>query len=530
MISSSSEVLYSLFDCLVKRFKKYERMVHSQEFSITYLYPGHVRGLLQANSHQMLFQQKQTIFKDDNFSYNVRVSLSKEQTTEHAFNHTQCIGTRARTRHKFIDGKFCYDFTEIVRDNVCDKTAYEVELEYLFCGDGYCDLPEWQRRIISLWKDLHGSLIIYTSQEKAQIIDDLGRLLGWSGSNIDKDSLVKPRNLKKRDLVYGGIVGNKTTSYVVSYKANGIRKLLVVNKRGLWLVHPPYNFNLFYGPEFSTDPSRVVDFLNKMSLTIYDCEALYSGERTNWDQPNNVKTTCLIFDCLCYADSDLRKRVYSSRIRYVRTLNNWSNSLANVSIAEKPVHHLLSVEGFFSTMKTIFENIDKQPWPTDGLVFSPWDVEYLPTAKRYPLNQRKLGVHYDVCKWKPCEEVTIDFCVRKDGAGQMSLSVYNGRELVSFVGSSINPLDPSKITWQSDILVSVPSGAIVEFEWKDAKAKAARQNRAKPRRCCTGQLGRNQQSNHTRGPTGIYLISLPCVPQSDQEVPIHQDTPWKQHP
>ena len=81
--------------------------------------------------------------------------------------------------------------------------------------------------------------IIYTQQERQEFITYVNGLVG--APHTAYDSLVggvikKPRNLKLDDLVWGGIMGNASTGYVVKHKIDGIRKLLVFATSGIWLI------------------------------------------------------------------------------------------------------------------------------------------------------------------------------------------------------------------------------------------------------------------------------------------------------
>lgn len=469
---------------------------------------------------EVLWQRKTNIENFDIFKsndYDIRISANVEETIEPPVNFV-IENTRERTRHSFSFGNqvMRLDLTEVIMtgaDRVARPT-YEVELEFLGTID---ELPFFEREIEVIYKLLRGTHLLYTTSILNTVISDMQKILGdyddtntkkrdtnikkRDPNNIDKRLLVEARNIKKRDIVYGGIVGNNMlneaevlatnsrrpnrngngTSYMVTYKADGFRKLLIIHSTGIWLIYPPYEFNLVMdAKQFTGNLAQLTQIFNG---TVLDGELV---------TPRIGKPTTyyyLAFDCLVspvanrankgsYIPSrSVQNSPYTGRREIVDTI---AGALKNATLIvdTKETYELTNPERFFSIVSAMLNKRDKLDYQEDGLIFIPTDCIYNPRSQRHPLSNRKLTEIPDVVKLKQAKDITIDFTIKWLEGNRIELMAYDkdSDALVPFRGSDINPVTPDMIDSTSPVLyvsgTPLPTGSIVEFEWSGDKLRA----------------------------------------------------------
>ena len=451
------------------------------------------------NKEQIVWQRKNNIQNFEINDYDIRISANVEETIEAPTNFI-IENTRERTRYSFTlhNEVMRLDLTEVIMTgaNKIARQTYEVELEFLGTID---ELPFFEREIEVIYKLLRGTHLLYTTNTRSTVIADIQKILGGDDpTNIDKRLLVEARNIKKRDLVYGAIVGNNTlkekgvlttaaqanrtgTSYVVTYKADGLRKLLIIHQTGIWLVYPPYEFN------FVIDAKQAANSLSTLikifSGTVIDGELVI---------PLVSKPTTyyyLAFDCLSspvpnlqvkgsyIASRNVQNNSYHERRKVVDAIATVLKNAALI-VDTKETYELLSPEEFFRVIPLMLDKRDTLDYQEDGLIFIPTDVIYNPLSQRHPLSTRKLIDIPDVVKLKQAKDITIDFTIKWLEGNGIELLAYDkaSDSLVPFVGSDINPVTPDMIDSTSPILyisgVPLPTGSIVEYEWSGGKFRA----------------------------------------------------------
>ena len=450
---------------------------------------------------QVVWQRKTNIENFEIRDYDVRISANLEETIEAPANFV-AENIRERTRHSFTLGisLMRLDLTEVIMTSA-DKVArptYEVELEFLGTID---DLPFFEQEVEVIFKLLRDTELLYTTSMKDQVIADINTVLGGTNpTNIDRNVLVEARNLKKRDLVYGGIVGNEQvkepavlvrpprvnrrtggTSYVVTYKADGLRKMLVVHRTGIWLIYPPFEFNLVIDAQRAT--VQVANLMKSFHGTVLD------GELVLPSVPKPTAYYYLAFDCLSSPVPNPRSRTADDKLIPSRGIQSRSypdrkaivdgiaGVLRNSSIIvdAKETHELETSEQFFTIVTNMLNRRDTLDYQEDGLIFTPVDAIYnpqsqlYPSGERRPLNERRLTDIPDVAKLKKTKDITIDFVIKWLDGNRIELMSYDGKALVPFRGSDINPVTPDMVDSTSPILypngVPLPSGSVVEYEW-----------------------------------------------------------------
>lgn len=411
-----------------------------------------IRKIVTADN-RVMFQRKTRITDKDFTEYDIRVSLSKEEDLSDIgnFSHTS-IRERSRRQFKYSD-YVIIDMTHVIMRDTSAIVRYEVEIEYT--GN---DANEFRNIIEIIFKILKDTENVYTNTIKNTLIRDISKIMGTDG--IRKESLVEARNIKKNDLVYGGLVGNKDTSYIVTYKADGNRKMLIFHKTGIWLVYPNFEYNLVL---LST--SNNAPLFNKLNGTILDGELVAN---------NKIKFRYLAFDTLSYVGYiDIQNKPYTERYEIVKTLSGiFRNDILTIDLKEWK--ELLTVQDYFREIPKFLDDRLYLDYKEDGLMFIPNNAVYNPKSHFYPLRDRVLTRYPDTCKWKPSDDMTIDFSIKwvmRDSGKILELCVFDKDAIVPFKGTDIAPITYDMIDYNNEMTKNLESGTIVEYEWNKGTKK-----------------------------------------------------------
>jgi hypothetical protein len=440
-----------------------------------------VNTTLFGDSPEVIFwQRKINIRNIEIYEYDIRISINVEETLEEIPSNFKPTVIRNRTRHSFKNNIIKIDMTEVMmmEEDKVIRPHYEVEVEFIGKSE---ELSNFSQQLENIFKLLRGTNIIYTNVIKRKLIDDVNEIIGTNKYGmIDKNVLVEARNIKRRDLVYGGIVGNNFiesknilsyprtqrmnvpgTNYAITYKADGLRKMLIIHTSGIWLVYPPYEFNLVING--TSNLTQITLFLQKFNGTILDGELVIPKEN------KNIKYWYLAFDCLSLLGSS--KIQFESYMRRRELVMGIGKSIQTpiLTIDVKPTEEIKTPRDFFRLVRNFLDNRDKLEYNQDGIMFIPIDVIYNPFSQKYDLKQRKLTRIPDTCKWKEGNDITIDFLIKWTGPGGKFLELYSYDEIlkenVLFRGSEINPFTSDMIDHNNELTLGKPSNIIVEYEW-----------------------------------------------------------------
>jgi hypothetical protein len=458
-----SKISYATFDRMKQRLAKVIK--YSEDvLSTVYIERGN-RQIVEPDG-KITTQTKQKIAIYDIPEYNIRLSLANEQPGILPLDFTPVtIRERIRTTYKYSP-YINIDFTEVIQTDLHRQTittTYEVEIEYIGSADNIIHLND---ELPTIYKYYLGSENIYTQSELSHFIRDLDRI---PPPRLERKQLVDARNLHRRDLVYGGIVGNKDTRYMVTYKADGFRKLLILHTTGLWLIYPPNEYNLV----IKSSPDNA-NLFNTTSISVIDGELVKSETGYYY----------LAFDTLIFANRDVRNKPYYDQDRQkstdmlVKVINARLGS-DPILVEVKPSALLADVPSYFRLVREYVNTRKNLPYEEDGLIFFPADTSYMSSSVNLPLNKRILTDVPDICKWKPGEQITTDFVIEWKFDKTFDLMVYDpdaydpekrkkGMNVV-FRGTHMNPLNPEIIDMKSVVLYPhnnpVPTGTVVEFAY-----------------------------------------------------------------
>ncbi|MEO6066605.1 MAG: hypothetical protein ABIQ41_01335 [Gemmatimonadales bacterium] len=430
----------------------------------------------------IIWQRKSRIQDIDLPQYDIRISSNLEEklaANEIPTNFTPTnIRNRTRTSFTLVDGLVKVDLTEVMmlQKGTTMLPRYEVEVEYL--GDA-TNIGVFAEQVEYIFRLLRGTNIIYTNEIKNKLIVDVVKILGSTRPDmIDKDVLVEARNIKRRDLLYGGIVGNEHvdddkilatprrpekqtpgTNYMITFKADGLRKMLIIHTTGIWLVYPPYEFNLVL------DTSLNVPQLDKLLLAMNG--TIFDGELVVPRVPKNIAYWYLAFDCLAFRNNaGIQRQPYTDRQKVVNAVSD-AIKTPILTMNTKESKEIKTPQDFFRLVNEFLDKRDLLEYDEDGLIFVPIDTYYNPMSQRYPLKDRALTHIPDTCKWKHGEDITIDFALKWLPNNMIDLQSYDDvkGEVVSFKGDTINPLTPDMIDHTNPLTLNKPYGLVVEYEW-----------------------------------------------------------------
>jgi hypothetical protein len=250
-------------------------------------------------------------------------------------------------------------------------------------------------------------------------IDELLKLYNWILDKIRElmqrqpvyPILSQAHNLRFPDLVYGGIVGNAKTDYVVGLKADGYRRYLrispLLEKGSISSIPGTVQIQLL------DERTRTVIFSSTVSLAqgielkqeyILEVEDIPVQNRKN-GAPSQK------YWVLAYDNLSLSQEPYLDRHLSLQAIFPTPLITADIVIEVKPIYRL-TYANFFVTLREILAQ--KPNFVTDGVIFTPLNLTYAEsTSWQAPDKQRYLSIHPDICKWKP--DITIDLEVTNEG-------------------------------------------------------------------------------------------------------------------
>lgn len=476
------------FNSSVKRphFEKFRKKLLAersleifQHTTVDYNESGDIRRIKNHQDDSITWQNKQRITDIDIKEYGVRVSVSKEIPMETVSDFKSAY-SRERFRYSYIieDGNVQIDMTDVTTTN--KKSTYqsfEVEAEFI----GKLDkLSIFSSSLNKIFRWLYSTNVIYTVEQKNNLITDINAVLGGTSKyTIDSRNLVEARNLRPRDLVWGGLIGNTKGVYTVAYKTDGERKLCVLHKSGIWLIYPPFEYNL-------VQPIGLPD-----AISIFDGELVDKPQRRNGALDNNAIYWFICFDCLVHKnDISIQIKSHKERMKTIEGIISQPGPLKGkiLTLGTKTFHALKTPADFFQRMRLMFNERDLLPYEEDGLIFTPDFAGYNPHLQRIknaqrinseiqrqgksegwvkeeiPLHERVLTKYADICKWKPQQKLTIDFLIKRTQGIELYSYDSIQKKNVLFQGSEINPFT-DQIDRHNPLNQQIHTGQIVEYQW-----------------------------------------------------------------
>lgn len=423
------------------------------------------------NNDKTKVELKTNLNSKTDSNYGVKTKISKEETTSIDYRNLKSTLVRQRQRRSVnLNDNFRVDITRV------NNNQYECELEFVSKDINF--LADFNKQIWDMIKVIQDTNIIYTLGEKKDVNDKIKQILDMKpNENFSfSQKMSQPRNLHLKDIVDGGLVNHfgmvkyldkkekRKVNYSVTHKVDGVRKLLLFQDNNIWLIIPDRSFNLF---------SKNAKNKLQMDGTILD------GEYLN----NQNEHQFYVFD-LIHVGKNIKnyelKPAHMDRIREAGNLIKANLIKSDVSQENKGksmignIHFIMKnfrqfelkkvdnqfikvdpVKMFYQVMNQMFDERENLTFPTDGFIFTP--SHYNIDVQKLPLSMRKLNKYADHCKWKPEQDITIDFKVQIVNDKVKLLT----SEDVDFKGTLINPYNNNLSVDQ----YKKYDGQIVEFRF-----------------------------------------------------------------
>lgn len=429
-----------------------------------------IRKSTATSTGKVSWLKKERIFDYDSLDYSYRLSISKETRIPQPSSFRGSYSRNKKRRvYNFINDSFELDITEVDSGN--RKITFEVEFEL---KDNTVDL---NTTITKAFKIVNDSFDIYTNDEKRKVISYINQSLESSrGGNdyFDIANLALPRNIKFKDLVYGGIVGHPDISYNVTNKSDGTRKQVLIHETGIWIFSITNEYNKISHESlvnYFTDETN----LYGMQGYILDGELIPKNKRL--EGASGAKYWFLIFDCLA-VPSNTKVNSATRNIQDEPFLTRIENSQLIADVVKNPIIEISTKTfygfdtptEFFSRINVMFEDQSKLPYVQDGLIFTPVEVGYNLKFPQdlTPGRDRVLTKFPEITKWKPKEKLTIDLEISWN-RNRLTLLMSSKRNSndgkIEFIGDKINKFDSSRDVDLSQKLANTSSGMIGEFSW-----------------------------------------------------------------
>ena len=353
---------------------------------------------------------------------------------------------RCKNRYSYTlhDGLLRVDLTKVSMTDADQRERTTLRIEVELLRPTVDRLEPYFRELTKLWCRVHQTVEPYTSADLAIVVGLVGKLPGYeSPSRLNSGVLMQARNIKPDDWRMGGVVGNPASGYVVTPKAHGHRKLLVIAENGVWLTMPPFDFN-----RLTVSGRDPVPYAG----TVLD------GESLPQEKEDNV-FLFLAFDVLRVQEKDeIYRRPYVQRHQICKMIERRLEHVQSLRFFAKPFESMPTVPALFKAVNHLLddEEAERLPYPTDGIMFIPADVPYNG-------GQQALKV----LKWKPTDELTVDFSVRRRAHGVCLFCSQKGSgELVEWTGIPAIRFDvDGMLDKEHPMLADLPTGMVVEFSW-----------------------------------------------------------------
>lgn len=426
------------------------------------IYEDGVKSLLRqikiTNSEQPvedIWQEKRELYSE--FSeFPWKIAISRENDIWPETKNWPTEPSRIRYRNSYDLGSYRLDCTYIQYPR-SENLSYSVELEVV----KEFDVDDLARTLENIAKILFDTNVVYTSRERDQVVDFFNRtLLGseYRGvqdkrrqANMTSKPLVKPRAMDMDDFSDGSLFKDSRGTYNLAHKTDGVRKILVVDNTGLWLVYPTTELNLIQRGNIAYAVGLVADG-----------ELIPEAART---KEINSKYMYQVYDCLAvhpetsgsYATTSVQRDPHSSRMITVQKNIDRLREFVDpelFNVATKRFIAYNGIDDFFDQIAVLLneQKSDSLSYLTDGVIMVPENDAYY---------------NKNVLKWKPTDKLTIDFLIRNGRDGGYELHNGSGNDTVMFSYKGFDEIGYLSETDGQEL----PLDEVYEFKWSSEKKR-----------------------------------------------------------
>lgn len=437
-------------------------------------------------TEEIIWIIKDRLWNQQNRDYGIRYSMSRELLTNPIPDSQfipEIIREKTRSSYLVFGNSVRIDITLVnmisgshikSKESSKDSIKYEVEVELLERSK----LDLFSKAVIVTLRLIQDTITLYTNSERLEIVDYVNHVLDSGKRGIlDHYPIVQARNLKLRDMVFRGLIGNEETGYSVTHKADGQRKLLVFHRSGIWLLMAPNFVNRITDKQIPT-----------LYGTILDGEMLPVPKRK--DGAPESKIWYLAFDSLAYnGDNSIQNKPHGQRMQFAQSVADMLKTNL-ITVNTKSFKNFATPQEFFKIMREMFREQPLLVYEQDGFMFQPQNTKYNPHSDKNPLYKRILTKYPDICKWKPKEQLTIDFLIKwiiDPNTLKKSIELWTAKKgkPVKFTGTEIFPYN-GEVDSEHPLTIDIPNNTIVEYGWDYDREllfpHVIRNNKTKPNR------------------------------------------------
>uniref|UniRef100_A0A6C0BNL7 mRNA 5'-phosphatase n=1 Tax=viral metagenome TaxID=1070528 RepID=A0A6C0BNL7_9ZZZZ len=406
---------------------------------------------LTTNEQYFMRKERGETYYDTDYMFSITRSRENAiRSLPPSFNPTLI---REKTRYSYVHSGYRVDLTSVrtVNDRGTFDT-YEAEIE-LTDLSLISQLPNFARGLIQIMNETQE---LYTEDERVQVTEQWNSLLSENGtrdsSKLINSPLVQSRLLRRNDFDRGGLVDGPI-QYALCQKVDGLRKCLMIADSGVWLLYPPYNYNLI---------SRSIP--QDLRGSIYDGELVPEDRRTT--AAPITRHLYVPFDCICLnGDVNVQSDSLYGRLENVRDMSRFfQDDLMTVHVKsyftiDTPNKFFDSFTALRSQQQARDGSQEQLPYQTDGMMLTPINYRYNTGPYKRRLQDRSLVTDPEVLKVKDSSDLTVDFGYEEGKLYLNSRDPVTVDEQLKRLGVTSNIEDPD------DILASLTGYTVVEFEY-----------------------------------------------------------------
>lgn len=384
----------------------------------------------------VFYNSKRKCHQIDLHDVNARVSIAEETDLQPSddillnLKYVKPSAIREKSRWSFTTTDTSHPFYNFSVDLTVtkttaqqrDKIAYEVELELLRPVNNI--QTQFNNAIYNMLMLLQDTNHPLNTKDISTVIQAYNKLFTadlatakrklnpyWNLYNV----INKPIDLDLNNLL-------EANSLAVTDKADGQRRLLYFNNNYGYLVFPPKTVSLYLLPDAG---------LQRINNVLLDGELI----------TENGKRVYLAFDLLVLNGRDIRNEQFAQRIKKLDQFISGHN-LSTVRV--KKFYFPTPESDFYANVNKVLAEIPTKSYENDGLVFNNVYENYQKAT---------------ILKWKPLEQLTIDFKVIQIAPGKFELQVIDNGKYIKFTGTKKYPVNAEIYSTE------ISDGQIVEMTW-----------------------------------------------------------------
>lgn len=352
------------------------------------------------NTNEIMWKSKKILSSDPHEYYTINnvieVDMKEPKNFESSF-------TREKLQNTFKIGKDHLLLSEsLIKDQNNINNQYEIQLNTKAVDSNIID---------ELLRIMNDTDINYTNEDKLLLIKDVNKVL-----NLNEPLI--PNIFKK------AINATPAGKFILTAKSKGLRRMLIIHSTGVWLVNPPYDYNLIikYDDLFKY-------FFYSWHVTIFDGDLITPINKTDYDF--NYLHWFLCHDCIAFNNRDIRNNSYNDRIDKAKIFRSLIPIYVDEDFLKFSLQTIRVYEDNFNDIKNEIKLLRKiLNYETNGYVITP------------------LGEYQDVYQIR--DEMTFDLAIYDTGIkNQIELYAYDDKRNKDVKLGSIITMDEDMILQES---------------------------------------------------------------------------------